>query len=257
MARSWLAQVPEEVEVDVGEQEIDVDGENGTDLASSKLPVVVDLPQTLNPRHYMIVAKLFEGKKASQIAKELGMATGSVQNILARDDIKALVVQIEGGIVNRVVEGEFGALAIAKAHAIVAMRKLVSLVTTAVDERVQLNAALRVIELAGVRAPAPIVIDKPLTLFDEMTADEQQHFIDTGEFPVRLGSKLARVGAAALQNVEEQTWGVTVTPEPVNPQPEPDDPRPATEAPQRRPPRERIREREWQGTSEADEDDDG
>jgi DNA-binding CsgD family transcriptional regulator len=185
--------------------------EEGTDLFAPTLPsereaTLGPRPDGLRPREYMVLGKVFEGKKVAQIAAEMGVSTATVSTILGKPQFKAAVQMVEAAIVERIARGEFGVLAIAKANANGAIRRVVGLSKLSQDDRVRLNANLKLIELAGIRPPAPQVVESKERLIDAMTAEEAREFAATGLFPARFRDQLARLAVSVVEEHEKRRW---------------------------------------------------
>lgn len=160
----------------------------------------------LSPGDWMIVGKVFERKSARQIAGECKLSIGRVRQIIDAPKFKRAVEMVEASIVERIARGEFGVLAIAKANAVGAMRRLVGIAKGSEDDRVKLNANLELLKLSGVQAPKPTVTESPERLIDQMTADEAQKFAETGEFPARFADQLARLATSVIEKSENARW---------------------------------------------------
>lgn len=160
----------------------------------------------LSPGDWMIVGKVFERKSAKQIAEECKMTAVNVRRIMGTPQFKRAIEMVEASIVERIARGEFGVLAIAKANAVGAMRRLVGIAKGSEDDRVKLNANLELLKLSGVQAPKPAVTESPERLIDQMTADEAEMFAREGIFPDRFKDQLARLASSALEKSENARW---------------------------------------------------
>jgi hypothetical protein len=110
----------------------------------------------------------------------------------------------EEQVLQRVARGEFGVIAAAKAAAPGAFRRLQIIAKTSEDEKVRLTANLKLIELAGIRPPAPVEQETPERIMDMMTADELREFAKSRTWPERLADRLARLPVAVLQAHERE-----------------------------------------------------
>lgn len=125
---------------------------------------------------------------------------------------EAVIQEVERSVLEKVQRGEFGVLAAAKAAAPGAFRRLQVLAKTSDDEKVRLTANLKLIELAGIKPPAPQVTESPERLIDAMDANEAREFAQTGVFPPRFADALARLPIAVLQEHERRRWQPVVDP---------------------------------------------
>lgn len=160
----------------------------------------------LLPGEWMILGKVFERKSIKEIAKECGMQAGNVSRILAKPAFKQAVAMVEASIVERIARGEFGVLAIAKANSVGAMRRLVGMSKGSEDERVRLQATLKLLEIGGIQPPKPSITESPERLIDQMTAEEAERFAKEGEFPERFRDQLARLASSVLEKNERARW---------------------------------------------------
>lgn len=173
-------------------------------------PVISEIPNPaksgLTPRDVLIIAKVFENKKAGVIAAELGIRKTTVQQRLSHGPLKTMIARVEGAILGRVARGEFGVMALAKAEAVDAMKRVIGISKKSEDDRVRLAANIKLLELAGIQAPKPLVYDNPERIIDQMSGEEADHFARTGEFPARLADQLARLASHVLEKSESARW---------------------------------------------------
>lgn len=185
MARTrWLACATEEGLVEASRALVCVDGE---------------APPTLDALDFALLAKWSEQKPWRVMAAECGVSVPTVRARAARPAFQATLARLQRNWFDQLARGEFGALAIAKANAVGAVRRTLALARGAQNERVKLEANRDLIKLAGVTPPAATPTQRPEELLDLMTPDELEHFSLTNEFPKRLADKLARVAATVLQ----------------------------------------------------------
>jgi hypothetical protein len=161
----------------------------------------------MRPRDWVILGKVFEGKRPKVIAAELGITPAVVRARLSRPEFKAAQSQLEATMMERIARGEFGILAMAKAEAVGAFRRVLGQSKLSPDEKVRFNANVLLMKLAGIREPAPAAIETPERLIDMMTAEEAEVFSTTGEFPERFADQLARLTTAVLEAQERRRWG--------------------------------------------------
>lgn len=153
----------------------------------------------LTPRDYVLLGKLFEGKSVKLIASELGLEPNTVRDLTARPQFQAELTWLKEAILNRIAEGEFGILALAKTEATAAFRRVCNLAVESKNDKVRLDANRYILEIAGIQPTKPEVVQHVDRLIDDMTAEEANHFIATGEFPERMAKQLARVASHRLQ----------------------------------------------------------
>lgn len=180
--------------------------EEGTLLSPQELACQDGLPPPeLDGMDFAILSAWTERKAWSRIASEVGLTAPAVHYRINRPKFQEALERIRRSWFDAIARGEFGAIALAKANAVPAMRRVVALARTATDERVRLNANLEILKLAGVQPPKPATIERPETILDLMTVEELAHFERTNEFPRRLGDKLARVASSVIQTREKTT----------------------------------------------------
>lgn len=167
-------------------------------------------PGEMAPGDYVILGKVFERKNTRQIAEELGISKATVRKVTHSEVFRTYVSLVEERMLERISAGEFGALAIAKAETVGAMKRVVGMSKSSDDERVKLNANLEILKLGGIQPPKPAVIESPERLIDLMTAEELDAFAREGTFPERLGDQLARVASSVLKKAEAQRFQVEV-----------------------------------------------
>lgn len=163
------------------------------------------LPQ-IEPGDWMILGKVFERKKPRQIAEEMGVSVGTVNRVLGSKAFQAAVELVESRIADRIARGEFGVLAIAKANAVAAMRRIVGMSKHCHNEMVRFKANDRVLEIAGVQPPKPVEQVHVERLMDRFTLDEAKEFYQTGHFPARFADQLARIAVAQVDEAERKRW---------------------------------------------------
>lgn len=163
-------------------------------------------PNGMKPTDFMILGKLFENKNYSEIGREMGLAPLTVKKRIHRPAFQSQIQIVEAAIVERIARGEFGALAIAKANAVGAMRRIVGQARRADDERVKFQANVKLLEYAGIQPAKPPVTESVDRLIDMMTADEAETFARTGEFPERFRDQLARLATSVLEAHERKRW---------------------------------------------------
>jgi hypothetical protein len=191
----------------------------------------------LQPMEWMVLGKTFEGKNQKQIAAEVSRSVQTVRRIMDKPAFHLAVRAVEASMAERIARGEFGVLAIFKANAVGAAKRIVGLSRASEDERIRLQANLKIIEGAGVRPPAPAVTESPERLIDQMTAEEATKFAETGDFPERFKDQLARLATSVIEKNEQRLWTPQVD---VLPLPGED----AKEEPARQNPREVVEEDE-------------
>lgn len=160
----------------------------------------------LKPHEWLIIGRVFERRAAKQIAEELEMSVGAVRAIMGKPAFKAAIQMVEASMAERIARGEFGVLAIAKANAVGAFRRLVGMAKASEDERIKFQANVKILEMAGIKPAAPMVTESPERLIDAMTAEEAQKFAETGEFPDRFSDQLARLATSVLHKNEAKRW---------------------------------------------------
>lgn len=169
----------------------------------------------LAPGDWMILGKCFERKTAKQIAAECSMSVAAVRQVLMKPAFKAAVQMVEASIAERIARGEFGVLAIAKANAVGAFRRLVGMAKGSEDERIKFQANVKILEMAGIKPATPIVTESPERLIDAMTAEEAEKFAASGEFPDRFRDQLARLATSVLEKSERARWEPQVDAQPL------------------------------------------
>lgn len=160
----------------------------------------------LEPMEWMVLGKTFEGKNQKEIAKEMSRSTQTIRRIMEKPAFHAAVRAVEATMAERIARGEFGVLAIFKANAVGAAKRIVGISKASEDDRIRLAANKTIIESAGIRPPAPAVVENPERLIDAMTAEEAQKFAETGEFPDRFKDQLARLATSVIENNERRLW---------------------------------------------------
>ena len=171
-------------------------------VAASRALVCVDgeaPPTTLDALDFALLAKWSEQKPWRVMAAELGVSVPTVRARAGRPAFQATLARLQRNWFDQLARGEFGALALAKANVVGAVRRTLALARGANNERVKLEANRDLIKLAGVTPPVATPTQRPEELLDLMTAEELEHFAGTNEFPKRLADKLARVAATVLQ----------------------------------------------------------
>lgn len=155
------------------------------------------------PRLDAVDFALLEQWTARRSWREMALAAGvgkaAAQARMARPAFVEALTRLQRTFFDQLARGEFGVLALAKANAPGAFKRILALSRLAISEKVKLDANRDILALAGIQAPKPAVIESPDRLIDLMTADEAAHFAETNEFPRRLADKLARVAAGVLQ----------------------------------------------------------
>ena len=177
---------------------MDLTRDSGRDALGAALPEV----SGLNARDYILLGKVFEGKNAKQIAIETHLAHDTVKSHLARPAFKAAVTRMREAILARIMDGEFGTMTMAKNEAPQAMARIIEISRTEANARIRLDANVKVLEYAGLQPPKPVAEERPERLIDQMSAQEAEHFITTGEFPERMRAQLARVTVASLKKAD-------------------------------------------------------
>jgi len=153
-----------------------------------------------------------------EMAKAVGISLSQVQGRIKRPAFQAALTRLQRNFFDQLSRGEFGAMALVKANVVGAVKRVLGMSKTAANERVKLDANLRLIELAGVQPPKPAVTESPERLLDLMTPEELEHFAASNEIPPRLADAVARLAATTLQTQREATIeAVEVTTEPDEP----------------------------------------
>ena len=166
----------------------------------------------LAPRDRLILEFHLLSMKPSWIATKLSASLGvvitpqSVSQRLARPEFKAAVRRIETAHMEKIARGEFGAMALVKAELTGSLRRIIGMAKASEDDRVKLNANLKLVELAGFQPPTPIAHENPERIIDMMGAEELKHFYETGEFPGRLADQLSRLTSNVLAKAEKARW---------------------------------------------------
>lgn len=160
----------------------------------------------MTPRDWMILGKLYEGKKEKQIGREMGLSQSKISQVVNSPAFKAALKVVEERIVERIARGEFGIMAIFKAEMIPAARRIIGISKVSEDDRVRLAANESIVKKGGYREPAPAVTESPERLLDQMTAEELDHFSKTSEFPDRFKDQLARLASTVLEINEKRRW---------------------------------------------------
>lgn len=164
------------------------------------------LPRDLDGTDWAILCRWTERETYTAMGKALGVSVQTIRARVARPSFQHVLARLQRNLFDQLSRGEFGALAIFKANAVGAAKRIVGLSRMAINETVKLNANLEIVKHAGIQPPKPVVLDNPERLFDQMTADELDHFARTDEIPKRLMGQVARF---AVKAIEERT-GVTV-----------------------------------------------
>lgn len=162
--------------------------------------------QGLAPHEWMVLGRLFERRTQKEIAEEMRMSLPTLRKTLEKPEFKRAVEMVEASIMERVSRGEFGVLAIYKANAVGAARRIVGMSKASEDERIKFMANKEVIQGAGIKPPAPAVVDTPERIIDAMNADEAEKFAATGEFPERFRDQMARLATSVLEKNEAKRW---------------------------------------------------
>lgn len=113
-------------------------------------------------------------------------------------------------LLEEIERGEFGVLAYAKSKAPQAIKNVYRLAKHSEDDRVKLQANLKMIELAGVRPPVPVVTESPERLIDSMTAEEADLFAREKIWPERFRDQLARLATSVIKKNEAERWAPKV-----------------------------------------------
>lgn len=156
-------------------------------------------PPDLDALDFAILTAWSDRTKWADLARQLGVSVQTIRGRAARPAFQGTLTRLRKAWFDQLSRGEFGALALARANVIGAIKGTLRLMHGAEHEKVQLEAQRDIIKLAGVIPVQPKVIERPDTLLDEMTQEELEHFSVSGEFPRRLHDKLARVAASVLQ----------------------------------------------------------
>ena len=164
----------------------------------------------LVPREFLVLGKLFEGRKPADIARDLNVNLTTIRHITQKPAMRKWIAHCQDAIIDRIARGEFGAMAVAKKEATEAMRRIVVLSRDAKDERVRLNANVKLLEFAGVVASRPIDAPTIDRVLDQLTPAEQLMFSETGKFPGRLADQLLRISAATLRQKDPANAEPTV-----------------------------------------------
>lgn len=186
----------------------------GEECGVGEVPVVDQelalVAHDLDPRSIIMLGKVFEGKRGSAIAREMHLSQSLVSQVLTSAKFKLAEARMETAMLERIARGEFGALAIAKANTVGAMRRLVGMSRGAMDERVKLNATIELLKLGGIQPSKPAVTESPERLVDLMTDDEARVFAETGHFPDRLMDQVARLASGVVRERQRQTMEAEV-----------------------------------------------
>ena len=165
-------------------------------------------PPGLDAIDFAILIAFSQTTKLIEVARSVGVSAAIVRTRIARPAMQVAMQKLQAGWWEKLSRGEFGAIALVKANQIGAIRRVLGLARAAVDEKVRLAANKYLIELSGLQAPKPQVIETPDRLIDLMTDEEREHFLATQEFPVRLADQLARVAAPVLRAKRANTVDV-------------------------------------------------
>jgi len=164
----------------------------------------------MQPGDWMILGKVFERKSDRQIADEMGLSKLTVAKVRKSATFRRAVTMIEERIADRIARGEFGALAMAKAELIPAMKRLIGMSKECATDAVRYKATRDLIELAGLQAPKPAESVPVERLVDRMTPEEAREFYETGHFPERFHDQLARIAVSSVEEAERRRWSPKV-----------------------------------------------
>ena len=166
--------------------------------------LIPDTFDDLRPFEAAILAKLFEGKKAEQIAEEVNRSVGTVRTVQRKPAFLAAVARVKETWARDLHRGEFGVMAFWKAKAMDASRMLWRLAKDTEDDRVRKDILLEALKFAGIRQPAPQATENIDRLIDQFTAEESQAFATRGEWPKRFEDQLARLSVNVLREYEQR-----------------------------------------------------
>lgn len=164
-----------------------------------------ELPPALDGLDFEILGRWRCGQKVSVMARELRTTPATIRLRMARAPFQAAQARIQRNFFDAIARGEFGAMAILKANLVGNVKGLLKLARTSVDERVQLQARLELIKMAGLQPPKPLAPERPEQLLDQMDPEELAHFAATNEIPKRLGDQVARMAATVLRARQAKT----------------------------------------------------
>lgn len=177
------------------------------DTTDANLPA--EVLTGLSLRDCTVLGKLVEGRKPAQIAKELGLAPGTISSIINSPPFKRAVEAQKKAMFEQIARGEFGALAVAKQEQEGAMRRIVKLAKRADDERVRFNANVELLKY-GTPVPKQQVTESVDRLIDQMTAEEADLFARERVWPDRFKDQLARLATNVIKSSEAKRYEAKV-----------------------------------------------
>jgi hypothetical protein len=138
-------------------------------------------------RHWEVILRHLAGHTQVEIARDLGYSQPVVvRQILKRPEVAALIDEVRAAQLERIMNGEFGPIAMAKAAAPKAMAKHIDLIDRAASEKVQLQAADAVLDRAGYAKTQQVEVHHVHEILRRFTPDELDRYGRTGDYPDRF-----------------------------------------------------------------------
>jgi hypothetical protein len=146
------------------------------------------VPKTkFRARHWEVILRHLAGYTQVEIARDLGYSQPVVvRQILKRPEVAAMIDEVRTAQLARLMNGEFGPMAMFKAAAPKAAKKQIDLIDAAQSERVQLQAAADVLDRAGYAKTQHVEVHHFHELLRRFTPDELEVYANGGAAPERF-----------------------------------------------------------------------
>lgn len=132
------------------------------------------------------------GQPAGEIARRLRMDQAVVEALQGDPLVQQACRDLEMLVGQRLQQGAFGALAIAKEEGLAAMRRIVGIARDGDDDRVRLQANKDLLAYQGIIPAKRVEIVGGSRIIDEMTPEELVAFARDGVLPERFARQKAQ-----------------------------------------------------------------
>lgn len=141
-------------------------------------------------RDLEIFYRHLQGMSNIDIATDLGIVPQTVSNVTSSDWCRNELAQVHARTLEKIATGTYSPMALARSYGVAAMKQNIHLMLHSKSDQVKQHGAWDILDRIGLKPAQRMEHVNMDEIIDNMSADEAEHYAQTGDLPSRLNANI-------------------------------------------------------------------